>query len=63
MRDKVIGPVTSATTGAAAVTAILCWAIGHAGLPVPAEIQGAITVVIVLVSGYLAPASGKRVAS
>lgn len=48
-----VGPVTTATTVAAAAVTVLCWIIGLVGLDVPAEIQGALTTVIVGVAGYL----------
>ena len=49
---RTVGPVTLATGGAAAATTIICWGLGLAGVDVPGEVQGSITVLLVLLAGY-----------
>jgi hypothetical protein len=49
---RTIGPVTSATTGAAALTALVCWILELNGINVPDDIQAQITIVVVLLAGY-----------
>lgn len=60
---RTIGPVTAATTTAAAAVHVLCWALAGFGIIVPADTQGAATVVLVALAGYLVrPGGGKRAA-
>jgi hypothetical protein len=47
-----VGPVTLATGGAAAATTVLCWVLKLFGIDVPGEVQGSITVLLVLAAGY-----------
>ena len=47
-----VGPVTLATGGAAAATTLICWAVSLFGVDVPGEVQGSITVLLVLLAGY-----------
>lgn len=47
-----VGPVTLATGGAAAATTLLCWILTMFGVDVPGEVQGSITVLLVLAAGY-----------
>lgn len=54
-QHRKIGPVTLATGGAAAIITIIAWIVSLYGIEVPAEIQGAATVVVVLVAGYAVP--------
>ncbi|AYQ99933.1 membrane protein [Arthrobacter phage Mendel] len=59
-----VGPVTLATGGAAAATTIICWVLSLAGVDVPGEVQGSITVLLVLAAGYaVRPASRGRYAA
>lgn len=56
-----IGPVTTATTAAAAAVTVLAWVLASvAGVEIPAEVQGSLTVLAVVVAGYLTPGRGKR---
>lgn len=51
-----VGPVTTTTSAVAAAVLIGCWlvdSIWH--VHVPAEVQGAATVVLVFIAGYLVP--------
>lgn len=59
-----IGPVTTATTGGAALVGILAWgAEAFAHVEIPVEVQGYATVLVVLIAGYLVkPGTGKRIA-
>lgn len=60
-RPRQIGPVTTAASAAAAVVLIICWVLQAAwGLEVPTEVQGAVTVVLVALAGWLVPASAGR---
>lgn len=43
----------SAAAGAAAVTTMAAWLLSLAGVAVPAEVQGALTTVLVLAAGWL----------
>lgn len=52
---RTIGPVTTTTAAAAAVTTIIFWCLGFAGVEAPAEIQGAVTTLLVLIAGWLVP--------
>ena len=45
----------AAATGAAAVTTLIVWAVSYFGVEVPNDVQGAFTVLIVLVAGYFVP--------
>lgn len=56
-----IDPKVTAAAAAAAGTTVLCWAVGLAGLDVPAEVQGAVTVLLVFGAGWLTP-NGRHVA-
>jgi hypothetical protein len=49
---RTVGPVTLATGGAAAATTVLCWLLTLFGVDVPGEVQGSITVLLVLAAGY-----------
>lgn len=53
MQHRTIGPVTTAAGGAAAVTTVICWLLSLAGVDVPGEVQGSVTVILVLLAGYL----------
>lgn len=44
----------TAATGAAAVTTVAVWALSLAGVPVPTEVQGALTTLLVFGAGYMA---------
>lgn len=57
MRDHTIGPVTGATAAGAAVVTVLAWALTHAGIDLPHEVQGALTVLVVLLCGWAVPPS------
>ena len=50
-----ISPKVTAATIAAALVTILVWIASLAGIDVPAEAQGAVTVLLVAVIGYLVP--------
>lgn len=52
-----INPKVTASVAAAAVTTLIAWVASLLGLELPPEVQGALTTVIVAVSGYLTPAS------
>lgn len=54
--QRSIGPVTGATASAAAVTTILFWVLSTLGIEAPNEVQGAVTVLIVVIAGWLVPA-------
>lgn len=60
MAQRTVGPVTQATTGAAAIVLILVWILSFWGIEVPNEVQGAFTVIVVLVAGWLVPGPGRR---
>jgi hypothetical protein len=51
-----INPKVTAAAAAAAATTVLCWGVGLAGLDVPGEVQGAVTVLLVFGAGWLTPA-------
>lgn len=50
---RTIGPVTTSTVTAAAVTTVACWILNSNGIDVPGEIQGAITTILVGVAGWV----------
>lgn len=50
-----ISPKVTAATIAAAVVTLAVWLVSLAGVSVPAEAQGAATVVLVALIGYLVP--------
>ena len=52
VEKRTIGPVTLATGGAAAATGLLGWVLSLVGIHVPVEVQGYITVLLVLAAGY-----------
>jgi len=55
---KIVGPVTAAAGGGAAVAAIACWALNQfAGIDVPSGIEGSLAFVLALIGGYLVPTS------
>ena len=57
---RTVGPVTLAAGGGAAVTTVLCWVLSLFGIDVPPEVQGAVTVLVVLVAGYaVKPGTGR----
>lgn len=61
MAQRTVGPVTTATSGAAAVVLILVWLLSFFGIDVPQEVQGAFTVLVVLAAGYaVKPGTGTR---
>ena len=65
MASRTIGPVTGATTAAAAVTTIVFYLLGLAGIDAPGEVQGAVTTLLVIIAGWLVPSQddpGKHVA-
>ncbi|MGP9528131.1 hypothetical protein [Glutamicibacter sp. AOP5-A2-18] len=55
MASRTIGPVTGATTAAAAVTTIVFYILGLLGIDAPGEVQGAVTTLLVIIAGYLVP--------
>lgn len=57
MASRTIGPVTGATTAAAAVTTIVFYLLGLAGIDAPGEVQGAVTTLLVILAGYLVPSA------
>lgn len=59
--SRSVGPVTVTTTTAVALTTIACWILSLYGVNPPLEVQGAITAVVVFVSGLMVPSKrGKR---
>lgn len=53
-QKRTVGPVTAASAAAAAVSTVLFWCIQQfTGVDVPAEVQGAVTVLFTLAGGYL----------
>lgn len=50
--SKKISPKVGAAAAAAAVTTIGCWIAEVNGLSIPAEVQGAITTVLVFAAGW-----------
>ena len=52
-----INPKVTAAVLAAAVTTLIAWLLTLAGINLPNEVQGAITTILVFVSGYLTPAN------
>jgi hypothetical protein len=50
-----ISPKVTAATIAAAVVTLVVWLAGLAGVTIPAEAQGAVTVLLVAVLGYVVP--------
>ena len=63
-QKRVIGPVTAGAGGGAALSLVICWVLARfAGIDVPADVQGAFTILLVLGGGYLVkPSSGRRAA-
>ncbi|WP_350348007.1 hypothetical protein ABIQ69_15415 [Agromyces sp. G08B096] len=59
-----INPKVAAGGVAGAVVTIGVWAVGLAGVTVPAEVASAATVIVAFAAGYLVPAErgGKHVA-
>lgn len=60
-----INPKVAAGGAAGAVVTIAVWAVGLAGVQVPAEVASAATVLVTFAAGYLVPAdrgAGKHVA-
>lgn len=56
-----INPKVTAAASAAAVTTLIAWIASLLGLSVPAEVQGAITTILVFAAGYFTPgASGGK---
>ena len=56
-----LGPVTLATSGSVAAVTVATWALEtFAGVKVPAEVAGALAVLVALVAGYLTPSRGSR---
>ena len=56
MAKRSVGPVTGATTAAAALTTVVLWVLNAVwGVELPAEVQGALTTLIVVIAGYLVP--------
>lgn len=58
MSDKTparqVGPVTTATSAAAAAVMVVCWALSAIwGIEVPTEVQGAAAVVLVALAGWI----------
>jgi hypothetical protein len=51
-----VNPKVTAAVLAAAVTTLIAWLLTLAGLILPNEVQGAITTILVFVSGYMTPA-------
>lgn len=59
--SRTVGPVTVTTTTAVAVTTIGMWILSLYDINPPIEVQGAITAVIVFISGWIVPSKrGKR---
>lgn len=56
-----INPKVTASVAAAAVTTVVCWVASLAGLDVPAEVQGAVTTILVFAAGW-ATSDGKHAA-
>jgi len=55
---KIVGPVTAAAGGGAALAAVLCWALSQFGhIDVPSGIEGSIAFLFALAGGYLVPTS------
>jgi hypothetical protein len=54
-----INPKVTAAVLAAAVTTLIAWLLTLAGLILPNEVQGAITTILVFVSGYMTPANNE----
>lgn len=52
-----INPKVTAAVLAAAVTTLIAWLLTLAGINLPNEVQGAITTILVFVSGYMTPAN------
>lgn len=61
-QKRTVGPVTAASAAAAAVSTVLFWCIQQfTGVDVPAEVQGAVTVLFTIGGGYLVrPVDGTR---
>jgi len=54
---RVIGPVTTATTGGVALSGIICWAVEEfAHVQVPSDVQGYAAVLFCIIAGYLVTA-------
>lgn len=64
-QKRTVGPVTGAAAAAAAVSTVLFWCIQQfTGVDVPAEVQGAVTILFTIAGGYLVkPGTGKRKAN
>lgn len=46
------------TAGSGSAVVVLIWLAGHAGVDLPAEVAGALVVVISVVAGWLVPSGG-----
>ena len=56
-----IGPVTTSTTIAAAGVGVLAWMLGRfAGIDIPPDVQGWLTVLAVGAAGFFTPGRGRR---
>ena len=54
-KTRTIGKVTVTTSAATAVTTLVVWGAGLAGVDIPTEVQGALTTFIVFVAGWAVP--------
>ena len=54
-KTRTIGKVTITTSAAAAVTTLVVWGAGLAGVDIPTEVQGALTTLIVFIAGWIVP--------
>ena len=54
-KTRTIGKITITTSAASAVTTLVVWGAGLAGVDIPTEVQGALTTLIVFIAGWLVP--------
>lgn len=60
-QKRTVGPVTQATGAAAALTTVIFYVLARYGIEAPFEVQGAVTILIVYLAGYLVkPGAGRR---
>lgn len=55
MADRGIGPVTGRAGVAAAITVLVVWGVGFAGIEVPPEVASAFTTLIAFLAGWSVP--------
>ena len=55
-----VGPVTMATGGAAAITTLIVGCLERLGFPITTFEQGAVTICLIMVAGWIVYPKGRR---